>query len=946
MTKSVLVVGSGAREHAIIDKLSNSKNITTIYIFSNQDNIDLYLNNNACEIKCISHFNIDNDDNLFSNTINYIRDNSIDFVFIGPEKYLCDGIVNILNYNCIPSFGPDEFASQIESSKIFSKQIMKELNIPTATFKYFENSKSAIQHILDLKDGSYVIKVDGLASGKGVFLPNKHNEAISIIVELFNNDPTTKIIIEEKLIGTEVSLLAFCNGSTVELMPCVQDYKLSRDNNTGTNTGGMGSHGPVYTLNNTNLALCKTYMESVVLKLNYVGVLYMGLMVSDKSENNINVLEFNCRFGDPETQVLMNLLDSDLFDILTSCYYRTSFPKIVWNNYYVSNVVFTHLDYPNTKLVTPTRITGINSIDDSIKLYFANVTIKQGEYYTTGGRILSVVSKSTNFFQSINNIYNNINRIELEDNKRYYRMDIGYNYFTATTSNTRKIKIAVMGSTNGTSMEYLVNEIKNNNIKDASIELVVSNVNSAGILEKAKVNKISNLYISSKNMDPYDYDSKICNIFKVYEIDYIFLIGYMRIVSSAILDLYKNRVFNIHPSLLPRYSGEMNLNIYDQVIKNKDFITGCTLHNVTEVVDSGKIILQKQHVINNENSIQLKQTVQELEKQCIVDCVTMITNNIINHKTTYSDSGVNIESGEKFVDIIKELKKSSNQDKNIGNFCSINKIPDSDLLIATSTDGVGTKIDLQNKYHCLEMAGQDLVAMCVNDLICHGAMPHYFLDYIASEKLDMHKSKDLLNGILKGCEEADCELVGGETAEMKNVYFRNGMDIAGFTVGFVSQNNILPKQGISSGDIILGLKSSGLHANGFSLIYELNKNKELPETTWKNLLTPTKIYVRDIKKLLACPCKDSIKAIANITGGGMFKNIPRVLPDNLSFELINYDIPHLYHEIKELSQLSWYEMHETFNCGIGMVLIVDSTSNINYLVDNYNLIHIGNVTNK
>lgn len=944
MTKSILVIGSGAREHAIIDKLSTSKNINTIYIFSSQDNINLYLNN-SCKIICISHFHIDKDDSQISNTIEYIKHNSIDFVFIGPEKYLCDGIVNILNYNCIASFGPDEFASQIESSKIFSKNIMKELNIPTANSEFFENSKNAINYILNLKDGSYVIKVDGLASGKGVFLPNKQDEAISIIIEIFNNDPTIKIIIEEKLIGTEVSLLAFCNGSTVELMPCVQDYKLSRDNNTGTNTGGMGSHGPVDTLNHTNLALCKKYMEDVVRKLNYVGVLYMGLMVSDKSENNINVLEFNCRFGDPETQVLMNLLDSDLFDIFMTCYYKKSFPKIIWNNYYVSNVVFSHLDYPITKLKNPTKITGINNIDPSIKIYFANVTIKAGEYYTTGGRILSVVSKSTNFFQSINNIYNNINKIELEDKKRYYRMDIGYNNFTAKTSNTRKIKIAIMGSTNGTSMEYLINEIKNNNINNASIELVVSNVNSAGILEKAKLNKISNLYIPSKNMDPYDYDCKICNIFKVYEIDYIFLIGYMRIVSSAILDLYKNRVFNIHPSLLPRYSGKMNLDIYDMVIKNKDFITGCTLHNVSEIVDSGKIVLQKQHIIQNENNIQLKNIVQELEKKCIVDSVIMITNNIINHKTTYSDSGVNIESGEKFVDIIKQLKKSPKQEKNIGNFCSINKIPNSDLLIATSTDGVGTKIDLQNKYHCLEMAGQDLVAMCVNDLICHGAMPHYFLDYIASEKLNMNKSKDLLNGILKGCEEADCELVGGETAEMKNVYFRNGMDIAGFTVGFVSQKNILPKQNISSGDIILGLKSSGLHANGFSLIYELNKNRELLETTWKNLLTPTKIYVKEIKELLSL-FNDSIKAIANITGGGMYKNIPRVLPDNLTFELVKYDIPYLYHDIRELSQLSWYEMHETFNCGIGMVLIFDSSCYIKYLTDKYNLIHIGNVINK
>ena len=529
-------------------------------------------------------------------------------------------------------------------------------------------------------------------------------------------------------------------------------------------------------------------------------------------------------------------------------------------------------------------------------------------------------------------------------------MDIGYEYLLdnknlQNNSNTnctkkhfleryneRKIKIAILGSTNGTSMEYLINSIKNNELENASIEVIISNNNSK-ILEKAKEHKISSIYLPSKNISKNKYDTKLCNILKLYEIDYVFLIGYMRIVSPIIIDMFKNRIFNIHPSLLPRYAGKMNNDIHREILLNDEYVSGCTLHIVTEEVDKGRIIIQKQLILDDDTYKQdiipavLKTNIQRLEKQCILDCVKMILNNTINSKTTYCDSGVNIENGDKFVDIIKELKQEiqdnriKNNDKNIGNFCSLTEIPNSDLLLATSTDGVGTKIELQNKYDCLEMAGQDLVAMCVNDLICHGAMPYYFLDYIASEKLDLNKNKKLLKGILQGCQIAECELIGGETAEMKNVYFRNGMDIAGFSTGFVHPLNILPHK-IEEGDVILGLKSSGLHANGFSLIQELFKNNNLEDFDWKELLKPTKIYVKEVKNILL-KYKRFVNGIAHITGGGFTKNIPRLLDENLSFEIVEYNIPELFKIIQRKSQLSWNEMFETFNCGIGLVIIID-----------------------
>ena len=974
MVKSVLVVGLGAREHAIIDRLSKSTSVSKIFIFSQDCNAILY---NNFKIKCINDFHIDND-SFFEKTINYIKQHNIDFVFIGPEKYLAEGIIDILDKNNIPNFGPTKNASRIETSKLYSKDLMVKLEIPTANYKYFNNSKEALEYISDINVNNYVIKADGLASGKGVFLPKTNKEAKENIIDIMEHKifglSGSLIIVEEKLYGKEVSVFGFCNGYEVYLMPCVQDYKLSRDNNNGFNTGGMGSHGPVYTLTDEELKLCKKYMENVVKHLNYKGVLYMGLM---KTDNGLSVLEFNCRFGDPETQVLMNLLDTDLYEICYNCY-KNQKPTIKWNNKFVSNVILTHLDYPQHKLKTPTQIFGLDKLDSTVKIYYSNVNVNnENKYYTTGGRILSVVSISNNYYKSLNNIYNNINKFELEDGKRYYRMDIGYEYLLENKNllnsfypnkqhnlqkySERKIKIAILGSTNGTSMEYLINSIKNNEIQNASIEVIISN-NNSGILEKAKEHKISSIYLPSKNISKEKYDTKLCNILKLYEIDYVFLIGYMRIVSPIIIDIFKNRIFNIHPSLIPRYSGKMNNDIHTEVLKNNEYISGCTLHIVTEEVDKGRIIIQKQLLLdNNYDNVLLKYEIQLLEKQCILDCVKMILNNTINSKTTYSDSGVNIEDGDKFVDIIKELKyeiqdnRIENNDKNIGNFCSLTKIPNSDLLLATSTDGVGTKIELQNKYNCLEMAGQDLVAMCVNDLICHGAMPYYFLDYIASEKLDLNKNKKLLKGILQGCKIADCELIGGETAEMKNVYFRNGMDIAGFTTGFIETKDILPHN-IVDGDFIFGLKSSGLHANGFSLINELFKNNDLHTSEWEELLIPTKIYVKEVKNILS-KYKKYIKGICHITGGGFIKNIPRLLDDNLTFELLEYEIPELFKVIKEKSQLTWEEMFETFNCGIGLVIIFDKeffgiinnslykNSTLDYLYEDFKLLHIGYIIN-
>ncbi len=296
---------------------------------------------------------------------------------------------------------------------------------------------------------------------------------------------------------------------------------------------------------------------------------------------------------------------------------------------------------------------------------------------------------------------------------------------------------------------------------------------------------------------------------------------------------------------------------------------------------------------------------------------------------SYKNSGVDISLGNKFVKHIGKLTKKNvkktntkNHLNNIGSFGSsydINYLNIKHPIIVSCTDGVGTKLELSDKYKKLNTIGIDLVAMCVNDLIVQGAKPLFFLDYIAIDKIKLSKLKIILKGILKGCKIANCELIGGETAEMPGIYKKNKFDLAGFCTGIVSKNKILKKDSVKNGDIILAVPSSGIHSNGYSLVRNVLKKNKLPNKLKKELLKPTKIYVNEILNLCH---RNLIHSAANITGGGIIENIVRSIPDNLT---INIDLS----KIKVQKIFSWLksknisdnEMLRTFNCGVGFCLI-------------------------
>ena len=296
---------------------------------------------------------------------------------------------------------------------------------------------------------------------------------------------------------------------------------------------------------------------------------------------------------------------------------------------------------------------------------------------------------------------------------------------------------------------------------------------------------------------------------------------------------------------------------------------------------------------------------------------------------TYKKSGVNIDAADSFVNFISAVsskKKGKKKFSNIGGFGSISNIPNhiKQPKIVACTDGVGTKIEIANVLNKYDTIGIDLVAMSVNDLIVQGAKPLLFLDYISINKIDLKKLKSIIKGIVNGCEQSECELVGGETAEMPGTYEKGKFDIAGFAVGVVGKNKILSKNKIKNNDLVVAIPSSGLHSNGYSLVrYVLNKKKiNIKKNSFlrTELLRPTKIYVKEVLKLID---KNLISGCANITGGGLADNIKRIIPENLvaEIDLKKINTSKIFRWLKK-NDISDKEMLKTFNCGVGFCLII------------------------
>jgi len=290
--------------------------------------------------------------------------------------------------------------------------------------------------------------------------------------------------------------------------------------------------------------------------------------------------------------------------------------------------------------------------------------------------------------------------------------------------------------------------------------------------------------------------------------------------------------------------------------------------------------------------------------------------------TTYKKSGVDIKLADKFTEFLEKKSKA------IGGFAGLLPVPEmkNKYSIVASTDGVGTKLKLAFLLDRHDTIGIDLVAMCVNDLLCCGARPMLFLDYYATGKLDLGRSKKIINGIMEGCRQGESALLGGETAEMPGFYQPGEYDLAGFSVGIVKNSETLDGRKVRAGDVLVGLPSTGFHSNGFSLIRKVLGDKKLLKKYAARLLTPTKIYVKDVNKLRASlrKKKQDVLALAHITGAGIPGNLPRVLPKTLGAVVYmdSWKVPSLMREIQALGRIPEADMWDSFNMGIGMIAVM------------------------
>jgi len=292
---------------------------------------------------------------------------------------------------------------------------------------------------------------------------------------------------------------------------------------------------------------------------------------------------------------------------------------------------------------------------------------------------------------------------------------------------------------------------------------------------------------------------------------------------------------------------------------------------------------------------------------------------------TYRQAGVDIKAGARAVDVIKELVKKTDRPgvmSGIGGFGGLFRVdPETykDPILVSSTDGVGTKVKIAQEAGKHDTVGIDLVAMCVNDIVVMGAEPLFFLDYIACGRLDVSLIGDLVKGISDGCVDAGCALLGGETAEMPDLYADGEYDLAGFAVGVVEKNGIIDGSGIADGDVVIGLPSSGIHSNGYSLVRKLfpEPDPKLAEV----LLTPTRIYVKPVAQLTKAV---KVRGMAHITGGGLIDNVARILPEDVAavFDTAAWDAPNIFARLKKKGNVENTEMYTVFNMGIGMVVVV------------------------
>lgn len=726
---NVLIVGSGGREHAITWKIASSRWVDRLYVAPG----------NAGTATLAENVDIQVDD--IPALVKFAQEAQVGVVVIGPEAPLAMGLADALRQAGIRAFGPAQTAARIESSKAFAKAFMARWGIPTARFATFSDYDAAAAY-LDATDYPVVIKASGLAAGKGVIIPagkqDAHAALKAILVGGEFGAAGNEVVIEERLEGEEVSLMAFTDGTTVRTMPPAQDHKRLLDGDRGPNTGGMGAYAPAPACPPQLVReLTKTFLVPAVEGLRqegnpFSGVLYAGLILTSAGPR---VLEYNARFGDPETQAVLPLLETDLLEVINACVDGSlAGLEVRWKPEAAACVVLASENYP-AKPVLGREIHGLDRLPAGTYAYHAGTRLDDDRVLSAGGRVLGVTATGLTLQAALRKVYQAVVEVHFEGMQ--YRRDISW----------------------------------------------------------------------------------------------------------------------------------------------------------------------------------------RAEKPA----------------SAYTQAGVSIDAGNRAVNLMKTAVRSTYGPEVLAGIGAFGGLYDaaaiqgyrSPVLVA-STDGVGTKVKLAAQAGSFRSIGMDLVNHCINDILVQGARPLFFLDYFAASRLQPEVAAEVVSGIAGACRAAGCALIGGETAEMPGVYAAGEFDLAGTIVGLVERDAILPRADIRAGDVLVGLRSSGPHTNGYSLIRKVFEGDvltlyrpELGRPLGEALLAPHRSYLDLLWPVLSGEPR-MVKGLAHLTGGGFVENIPRILPEELGacIRLGSWTAPPLFRLIQERGGIAAEEMYRVFNMGIGMVAVV------------------------
>mmetsp|Transcript_8397 Transcript_8397/g.21470 ORF Transcript_8397/g.21470 Transcript_8397/m.21470 type:complete len:643 (-) Transcript_8397:209-2137(-) len=620
---NVLVVGGGGREHAIAVKLRESPKVGHVFCAPGNGGTSLEPDMT----------NVAVGDTDVQGLVALATEKNVALVFVGPEAPLCAGLADACAAKGIQCFGPSKRAAELEASKAFSKDLFTKYNLPTAAFRNFQ--KGEYEAAREYVSAEYaagrecVVKASGLAAGKGVLMPESLDEALeavkSVMLDGAFGSAGDEVVIEQLLLGEECSCMAFADGSTMSMMVPAQDHKRAEDGDKGPNTGGMGAYAPAPCLTPRLRREVEDVLQRTVEALakedrRYVGVLYGGFMLT---KDGPMLLEYNCRFGDPETQVLLPLLDSDLFEIALGCAegnLAARVPEVKWKTEVAATIVCAAKGYPGS-YPKGLPIHGIDAAHETagVKVYHAGTKSADGALSTSGGRVLAVTGVGSDFKEALRRAYQGVDKIKFEPSGGlHFRHDIGHRAMS------RLVRVALVGSTRGSSSQMTIDAVKNGTLS-AEIALVVSNKSDAGILERGKSNGIRALHLPcKKGTERAAYDAELTRVLQDEAIDLVMLVGFMRILSPQFCEVWSHRCINIHPSLLPKHAGGMDLEVHKAAITAGDEESGCTVHVVTAEVDGGPIVVQKSVKIDaGETPESLKAKVQALEGPSLVEAVRL-----------------------------------------------------------------------------------------------------------------------------------------------------------------------------------------------------------------------------------------------------------------------------------------------------------------------------------